>query len=89
VKQNLIRPARLAEGMQMFGVIQIYFPLRGFGYIHVAEDFRKRIFFHVTNWRAAEMPVRGQRVEFDLASGHKPGQRPQAVKIILATEGAR
>jgi cold shock CspA family protein len=73
----------------MFGTVQSYFPLKGFGYIHVAEDFRKRIFFHVTNWHAATIPVQGMRVEFDLAPGHKPGQQPQAIKIIAIDGGAR
>jgi len=72
----------------MVGTIQSYLPLRGFGYIHVAEDFRKRIFFHVTNWRGAEMPARGMRVEFDLAEGHKSGQRPQAVRVIVVETNA-
>ena len=66
----------------MVGTIQSYFPLRGFGYIHVAEDFRERTFFHVTNWRGATMPSQGMVVEFDFAPGHKPGHRPQAVRII-------
>jgi cold shock CspA family protein len=77
-----------AEGINsMFGTIQTYFPLKGFGYIHVAEDFRKRIFFHVTNWRGASMPAQGMHVEFDLGAPFKPGQRPQAIKVIPAIDG--
>ena len=73
----------------MFGTIQTYFPLKGFGYIHVAEDFRKRIFFHVTNWRGTSMPTQGMHVEFDLGAPFKPGQRPQAIKVIAVDGGAQ
>lgn len=73
----------------MEGIIQNYFPLRGYGYIHTEKHFRKGIFFHVSNWRGTEVPSRGQKVEFDLGSAHKPGQEPQAIKIIVIKDGVQ
>jgi len=74
----------------MIGTIRTYNEDRGFGFIRVS--FKEQYFFHVENWRGAAVPVAGQTVEFDLAPGHKPGQRLQAVKVIpaeTAVGGAR
>lgn len=71
----------------MRGKIHKFDEDRGFGFIRVS--FKEQYFFHVDNWRAATVPVAGQKVEFDLAPGHKTGQRPQAVKIIVVHGGAQ
>jgi cold shock CspA family protein len=73
--------------MIMFGEIYSFDEDRGFGFIRIS--FKEQYFFHVQNWRGAVVPVRGQRVEFDLGPGHKPGQRPQAIKVIAIEGGAQ
>jgi len=69
----------------MFGTVRNYDEDRGYGFIRIS--FKEQYFFHVQNWHGADVPVQGARVEFDLAPGHKPGQRPQAIKVIPAIEG--
>jgi cold shock CspA family protein len=68
----------------MQGVIQNYFPLKGFGFILVG--FNKRIFFHVSNFGGPTVPTIGMRVEFDLGPGHN-GRPDQAIKVIPAIDG--
>ena len=71
----------------MFGKIHVYYEDRGYGFISV--NFRERRFFHVDNYKGAEIPTSGLRVEFDLAPAIKPGLPDQAVRIIPALEGAQ
>jgi len=70
----------------MVGIVHSFDEDRGFGFVRVS--FKEQYFFHVQNWRGAEAPARGQRVEFDLGPGHKPGQRPQAVRVIVVETNA-
>jgi cold shock CspA family protein len=71
--------------MIMVGTVHIFDENRGFGFIRIS--FKEQYFFHVSNWGGPEAPLQGQKVEFDLGAGHKPDQRPQAVKVIPSIEG--
>lgn len=64
----------------MFGKVQQYNELKGFGFI--LQGFRNRVFFHVTSWVSDDIaPKVGVRVSFDLAPSKKVGMPPQAVNV--------
>jgi cold shock CspA family protein len=64
----------------MQGTIQVYFPLKAYGFILL--NFRDRIFFHLCNYKGYIEPVGGMLVNFDIAPPRRQGQREQAVNVI-------
>lgn len=76
----------------MYGTIQSYNDIRGFGFILVFG--KQRYFFHIKNFEGpapsipgSGTPCVGMRVSFDLAPARDPNQPPQAVNVIPVPAG--
>jgi cold shock CspA family protein len=63
----------------MVGKVQTFYDTKGYGFL--LEDFRTRIFFHVTQWRSSTPPQEGMLVTYDLIPSHKAGFQYQAGNI--------
>ena len=64
------------------GKVQRFSELKGFGFI--LQDFRTKLFFHVSAWQSNIAPRIGMMVSFDVAAPNKPGtgQLNQAINIV-------
>ncbi len=62
------------------GKVQRFSELKGFGFI--LQDFRTKLFFHVSAWQSNIAPRIGMMVSFEVAAPNKPGQLNQAVNIV-------
>jgi cold shock CspA family protein len=65
----------------MFGKVQQYNELKGFGFLLQKDNFRERVYFHITSWVGDVAPKVGMRVSYDLAPSKKVGMPPQAVNV--------
>ena len=61
------------------GTVKKFFEA-GYGFIF-CEEISTDIFFHLNNWRAAEEPVVGQEITFELGPAKMAGKPMQAVLI--------
>ena len=76
----------------MQGTIQLYFPLKAYGFILI--NFRDRIFFHLCDYKGDVEPVGGMLVNYDVGPPKHAGQRNRAVNVtpitpISPTEGVK
>ena|SRR5712692_10496509 len=63
------------------GKVQRFSELKGFGFI--LQDFRTKLFFHVSAWQSNIAPRIGMMVSFEVAAPNKPGQQfNQAINIV-------
>jgi len=72
------------------GKVQKFSELKGFGFI--LQDFRTKLFFHVSAWQSHIAPRIGMMVTFEVAAPNKPGQLNQAINIVpmeSSVEGAK
>ena len=67
------------------GKVQRFSELKGFGFI--LQDFRTKVFFHVSAWQSNIAPRIGMMVSFEVAAPNKPGQLNQAVNITPLESG--
>ena len=66
----------------MYGTIQSYSDIRGFGFILIEGKHRR--FFHIRNFQGPRVgisPYVGMRVSFDLAPSSDPRQPDQAINV--------
>jgi cold shock CspA family protein len=62
-----------------YGIVKRWME-NGYGFL-VSDGIERDIYFHARDWRAAESPVVGQRIMFELVDARIPGKPPQATNV--------
>lgn len=65
--------------MKWNGVVKS-FSNKGFGFI-ICESIERDLYFHLSDWRAIETPVPGQKVTFEVISARIAGKPNQATNV--------
>ena len=69
----------------MVAKVQKFYDTKGYGFL--LQDFRTRIFFHVTQWRSSTPPQEGMMVTYDLIPSRKSGFEHQAGNVTPVQTG--
>jgi cold shock CspA family protein len=62
-----------------YGVVKRWME-NGYGFL-VSDGIERDIYFHARDWRAAQSPVVGQRIMFELVDARIPGKPSQATNV--------
>ena len=65
--------------MKLYGRIKS-FSERGYGFI-VSQSIERDVFFHASDWRAVEIPIPGEEVEFEVIPARFAGKPNQASNV--------
>jgi cold shock CspA family protein len=75
----------------MFGYVQKFIPLRGFGFLVAEDDCRERYFVHIRDWKGIAPPAVGMKVHFEPQQqpSEKLGLLPNALSVTPVAQLAQ